>query len=109
MFYAIIILSFSGKVIPVAQLLHNDDDFGAIFGKILLQFRLDNNLNQAQAAKLCGLSINKWISLERGEELPQKNTMIRICKAFNVPQKDFLQQLASLIDSILEQHKKSQS
>lgn len=93
----------------MAQLLNNDDDFWAIFGNILLQFRLDNKLSQAQAAKLCGLSIKKWISLEIGEELPQKNTMIKICKAFNVPQKDFLQRLASLIDNVLEQHKKFQS
>lgn len=87
---------------------YSDDDFFSVFGVIIRQFRLERGLNQEQAAKLCGFSLKKWNSLENCNDIPPKNTMIKICERFNVPQEIFRQRLALLIDEILAQHHEAQ-
>ena len=55
------------------------------FGSIIYSLRKEANLTQADLAKATGLSQSAISRLEDGSRWPRKHTLLRICKALNLP------------------------
>lgn len=51
----------------------------------LEEIRVNNNLSQAEAAKLAGVNKETWNRIETGEtKSPRRTTLVKIAKAFNI-------------------------
>ena len=55
------------------------------FGSIIYSLRKEANLTQADLAKATGLTQSEISRLEDGSRWPRKHTLLRICKALNLP------------------------
>ena len=55
------------------------------FGSTIYSLRKEANLTQADLAEATGLSQAAISRLEDGSRWPRKHTLLRICKALNLP------------------------
>ena len=55
-------------------------------GNAVKILRKNKRISQKELAKLCDISANALCSIEQGESFPEKNTIIRICKALEIPE-----------------------
>ena len=55
------------------------------FGNIIYSLRKEANLTQADLAKATGLTQSEISRLEDGSRWPRKRTLLRVCKALNLP------------------------
>ena len=58
--------------------------------KLLKEFREKADLTQTEVAKKAGLHPNAYAKIERGERLPNLDTLQKICKALGVKSSDVL-------------------
>lgn len=59
-------------------------------GRRLRAIRLARGLTQAALAEQVGLSTNYYGAIERGEKIPQMDTMVRICNTLGASMDDVL-------------------
>ena len=65
-------------------------DVDKIFGKILRDFRIKNNLTQENVAELSGLAPRYISQIERGELKGIINTLLTFCNTYKITPNDIL-------------------
>lgn len=84
-----------------------DNELMSVFGNIIFQFREERNLSQGQAADICQIPLEQWLTLENSSVWPEKNTMIQICRELHFSKKDFIDRFIQFTDHVIAKHKKT--
>ena len=72
-------------------------------GETIKDFRTKKGITQKELAKRCGISANAMCSIEKNKAFPSKETIQRICNAFEIPISLLL--FSSLTDDDIPTHK----